>query len=248
MLQTTLTVLRLSLNQLTKLVYIIFQIPHTPGYFLNCYSFLAPGSRTVSRIALQRFCLAKTICQKTIQKKGAFSPSYKSQWARIIHLSASLKQKKASAAAAGRNLNPYWIHDPVVSTHQQIMAISELISRCPEQDLLILLYSPYGAWSNYFCAFWYAYQLPPAGVRNFSLCQDKAEHTANCLAFGMDGLTIVYVQLSLVSWLFLSNFLCISIAQSVALLCLFGQFPSLSHHKTEKKKKKCQDPKWSFLN
>lgn len=73
-------------------------------------------------------------------------------------------------------------------------------------------------------------------VTHFSLCQDKAEHTANCLAFGMDGLTIVYVQLSLVSWLFLSNFLCISIAQSVAVLCLFGQFPSLSHHKTEKKK------------
>lgn len=172
MLQTTLSVLRLSLKQLTKLVYIIFQIPHIPGYFLNCYSFLAPGSRTVSRIALQRFCLAKIICQKKtkhIKQKGAFSPSYKSQWTRIIHLSASLKQNKARAAAAGRNLNPYWIHDPVVhvvSTHQQIMAISEFISRCPEQDLLILLYSPYGARSNYFCAFWYAYQLPPAGVRN----------------------------------------------------------------------------------
>lgn len=88
------------------------------------------------------------------------------------------------------------------------------------------------------------HQLAYEIVTHFSLCQeDKAEHTANCLAFGMDGLTIVYVQLSLVSWLFLSNFLCISIAQSVAVLCLFGQFPSLSHHKTEKKEKKCQDPK-----
>lgn len=78
---------------------------------------------------------------------------------------------------------------------------------------------------------------PNAGNQKFYALQEYSlVYSLFSLHTLSDGLTIVYVQLSFVSWLFLSNFLCVSIAQIVALLSLFGQYPSLSHHKTEKKK------------